>query len=53
MSAARVSVCIARDRLVCSEGPREGIVVASEPPSLRRLSMSQLESSNGVFFPLN
>lgn len=53
MSAARVSVCIARGRLGYSEGLREGIVAASEPPSLRRLSMSQLESSNGIFLPLN
>lgn len=49
MSAARVFVCIVRDRLAYSVGLREGIVVASEPPSLRRLSMSQLESRNGNF----
>ena len=52
-SAARVFVCIARGRPGYLIGLREGIVVASEPPSLRRLSMSQSESSNGFFLPLN
>lgn len=48
-SAGRVFVCSARGHLGYSVGLREGIVVASEPPSLQRLSMSQLETSNGDF----
>lgn len=52
MSAARVFVCIALDHLVYSVGLREGTAVASEPPSLRRLSTSQLEAAMGHFFPL-
>lgn len=49
MSAAQVFVCIVRDRPVYLIGLREGIVVASEPPSLRCLSTSQLKGEDGIF----
>lgn len=52
-SAGRVSVCIARGHRGYSVGLREGIVAASEPPSLQRLSMSQLEHQHLGFFPFN
>lgn len=48
-SAGRVFVCIARGHLGYLVVLREGIVVASEPPSLQRLPMSQLGTSDGDF----